>query len=85
VVLTKNRKNSTTNPQCKPQVKLLVPRAPVAIVMLIIYNLAFLDVDSVLVSRLIMGKLRLHLCESFILLRAYRKLEYKKALVGYQA
>jgi len=29
-VLTKNHKNSTTNPRCKPQVKLLVPRAPVA-------------------------------------------------------
>jgi len=33
MMLTKNRKNSTTNPRCKPQVpfsKLLVPRAPVA-------------------------------------------------------
>jgi len=53
--------------------------------MLIINNLAFLDIDSVLVSRLIMGKLRLYLCESIILLRASRKLKYKKALVGYQA
>jgi len=44
--------------------------------MLIINNLAFLDVDSVLVSRLIMGRLRLHLYESFILLVAYRKLKY---------